>query len=253
MASRRALSTLNPEEIKKFEAIAAEWWNPNGPAKGLHSMNALRVPFVTENLAKMGKTKLTDKPLEGIRIVDIGCGGGILSESFARLGASVTGLDPCIPNIEAAKTHASQDPNGLPNLKYLAMTAEDFLAEHNGPLFDAVVASEVIEHVDNPPQFVNTCSKLATDGGSVFFTTLNRTTRSWLGAIIAAEYILHLLPTGTHDWNKFITPEELTEMVETTGCNVRCIHGMFYIPGVNKWSWFPDTSVNYALHAIKGR
>jgi len=247
------MSTLNPEEVKKFEAIAAEWWNLNGPSKGLHSMNGLRVPFVTETLTKMGKTQPNDKPLEGVKIIDIGCGGGILSEALARLGASVTGLDPCVPNIEAAKAHASKDPNGLPNLQYLPMTSEDFLSQHNGPLFDAVVASEVIEHVDNTQQFVDTCSKLTVDGGSLFFTTINRTTRSWLGAIIAAEYILHLLPTGTHDWNKFITPKELTDMIDATGCDVRAVHGMFYVPGLNKWSWFPDTSVNYALHAIKGR
>lgn len=253
MAARRAFSTLNKEEIKKFEAIAAEWWNPNGPAQGLHSMNSLRIPFVTDNLAKMGKTKATDKPLEGVKILDIGCGGGILSEGLARLGASVTGLDPCVPNVEAARKHAEQDSAGLPNLNYIALTAEEFLEDYKGQPFDAVIASEVIEHVDNPPEFVNTLSKLVTDdGGSLFFTTISRTTKSWLGAIIAAEYILNLLPRGTHDWNKFITPNELTNMVEKNdGCTVRSVQGMFYIPGINKWSWFPDSSVNYALHAIK--
>jgi len=252
MASKRAMSTLNAQELKKFEAIAAEWWNPNGPAKGLHSMNGVRVPFVTEGLSKMGMTKNHDKPLEGLRIVDIGCGGGILSESLARLGASVTGLDPCVPNIEAAKAHAAKDSQILANITYIPMTAEEFLEQNkDGPAFDAVVASEVIEHVDNPQQFVNTCSKLVNEDGSLFFTTISRTTKSWLGAIVAAEYVLHLLPTGTHDWNKFITPEELTKMIEATECNVRSVHGMFYIPGVNKWTWFPDSSVNYALHAIK--
>jgi len=253
MATKRAMSTLNVEEIKKFEAIAAEWWNLNGPAKGLHSMNGVRVPFVTEGLSKMGMTKTDDKPLKGLRIVDIGCGGGILSEALARLGASVTGLDPCVPNIEAAKAHASKDSQLLPNLTYIPLTAEDFLEQNPNTLFDAVVASEVIEHVDNPQQFVNTCTKLISDDGSLFFTTIDRTTKSWLGAIVAAEYILHLLPSGTHDWNKFIRPQELTEMIQISGCNVRSVQGMFYIPGVNKWTWFPDSSVNYALHAIKRR
>ena len=169
-------------------------------------MNGVRVPFVTEGLTKMGLTKNHNKPLEGLRIVDIGCGGGILSEALARLGASVTGLDPCLPNIEIAKAHAAKDSQLVNNLTYIPLTAEEFLEQNQGPSFDAVVASEVIEHVDNPQQFVDTCSKLVVDDGSVFFTTINRTTKSWLGAIVAAEYVLHLLPTGTHDWDKFITP-----------------------------------------------
>merc|ERR1719228_2178910 len=188
MASKRAMSTLNAQELKKFEAIAAEWWNLNGPAKGLHSMNQVRVPFVTEGLSKMGVTKSHDKPLEGLRIVDIGCGGGILSESLARLGASVTGLDPCVPNIEAAKAHAVKDSQLLANLTYMPLTAEEFLEQNqDGPPFDALVASEVIEHVDNPQQFVNTCSKLVNEDGSLFFTTINRTTKSWLEQIYYAR------------------------------------------------------------------
>ena len=171
------------------------------------------VTFKCSILVVLGKTKNNDRPLEGLKIVDIGCGGGILSEALARLGASVTGLDPCVPNIEVAKNHGKD----LPNLKYLPLTAEDFLSQHSESKFDAVIASEVIEHVDNPPQFVETCSQLVEDGGSLFFTTINRTTRSWLGAIIAAEYVLSLLPRGTHDWNKFITPEELSKMLDQTG------------------------------------
>merc|ERR1712018_909803 len=218
-------------------------------------MNGVRVPFVCDNLLKaQGRTVTDDLTLSNYKIIDIGCGGGILSESLARLGASVTGLDPCVPNIEAAKAHAAKDSQILANITYIPMTAEEFLEQNkDGPAFDAVVASEVIEHVDNPQQFVNTCSKLVNEDGSLFFTTIDRTTKSWLGAIVAAEYILKLLPSGTHDWNKFIRPQELTEMIENSGCNVRSVQGMFYIPGVNKWTWFPDSSVNYALHAIKRR
>ena len=182
-----------------------------------------------------------------------GCGGGILSEALARLGASVVGLDPCEANIKAAKLHAENDPFLAERLVYLPMTAEDYLSQHSEEPFDAVVASEVIEHVDNPKEFVDVCSKLVPVGGSLFFTTINRTTKSWLGAIIVAENILGLLPMGTHEWKKFITTQELTNMVEDSGASVRLIHGMFYIPGLNKWTWFPDTSVNYALHAIKAR
>ena len=131
------------------------------------------------------------------------------------------------------------------------ITAEEYLERHLESPFDAAVASEVIEHVDNPQEFVSTCSQLVTNDGSLFFTTINRNTKSWLGAIIAAEDILGLLPKGTHDWNKFITPQELSTFTESAGCRVRLIHGMFYFPGINKWTWFPDVSVNYALHAIK--
>ena len=248
------MSTLNVEELKKFEAIAAEWWSLNGPAKGLHSMNGVRVPFVCDNLLKaQGRTVLDDLPLKNTKIVDVGCGGGILSEALARLGASVVGLDPCEANIQAAKLHAESDPSLAERLVYLPMTAEDYLSQHSNEPFDAVVASEVIEHVDNPKEFVDVCSKLVPVGGSLFFTTINRTTKSWLGAILIAENVLGLLPKGTHEWKKFITTEELSKMIEDSGGSVRLLHGMFYIPGLNKWTWFPDTSVNYALHAIKAR
>ena len=245
------MSTVNREEVLKFEAIANDWWSLSGPASGLHSMNSLRVPLVTDGLAKLGRTKACDTPLQGLKIADVGCGGGILSEALARLGASVTGLDPCEANIKIAQSHASLDPSILDRIKYMPMSAEDFLANHIKEPFDAVVSSEVIEHVEDPATFVSICSQLIAPGGSLFFTTINRSTRSWLGAIIAAEYVLRLLPTGTHDWDKFIKPEELIKMVEDANCHVRLVHGMFYIPGVNKWTWFPDTSVNYALHAVK--
>ena len=195
MAGRRGLSTLNVEELKKFEAIAAEWWSLNGPAKGLHSMNGVRVPFVCDNLLKaQGKSVSDDLPLKNTKIIDIGCGGGILSEALARLGASVVGLDPCEANIKAAKLHASDTGSLSDRLVYLPMTAEDYLSQHdeNEP-FDAVVASEVIEHVDNPKEFVNVCSKFVPVGGSLFFTTINRTTKSWLGAIIGNLIIILIL------------------------------------------------------------
>ena len=165
-----------------------------------------------------------------------------------------SGLDPADSNIKVAQSHANLDPSIAERITYMNITAEEYLERHLESPFDAAVASEVIEHVDNPQEFVSTCSQLVTNDGSLFFTTINRNTKSWLGAIIAAEDILGLLPKGTHDWNKFITPNELSKMIEDVdGCNVRSIHGMFYVPGLNKWSWFPDSSVNYALHAIKGR
>ena len=159
-SSRRMLSTLNQEEVQKFQSIAADWWNPNGPAMGLHSMNMLRVPLVTDGLTKTGKTKQTDQPLEGLKIADIGCGGGILSEALARLGADVVGLDPAENNIKIAKSHAELDENIVKKVNYLNLTAEEYLEKHFESPFDAVVASEVIEHVDNPQEFVQTCSNL---------------------------------------------------------------------------------------------
>jgi polyprenyldihydroxybenzoate methyltransferase/3-demethylubiquinol 3-O-methyltransferase len=250
---RRMQSTLNKEEVNKFKAISSEWWNPQGPASGLHSMNGVRVPLVTNGLAKLGKTQISDRPLKGLRIVDVGCGGGILSEALARLGATVVGLDPCEENVIVAQEHSEKDSSICEQIKYLPITADHFLQYHHDQTqpFDAVVSSEVIEHVDNPAEFVHICSRLVGDNGSLFFTTLNRTTKSWVGAIVAAEHILRLLPLDTHDWHKFITPEELTAMVEASGCRVRLVHGMFYVPWVNKWTWFPDTAVNYAMHAIK--
>ena len=205
---------------------------------------------------------------------------------MARLGAEVVGIDAAEENIECAKQHASNDPIG--NLKYnimwrlailTALLAEksivnqpinDFLVagrvryicttvesfakdQSKQPNFDAVVASEVIEHVDNPPHFVTTCTSLIDDGGSFFLTTINRTQRSYVGAILAAEYVLRLLPTGTHDWNKFITPHELQDMLKNSGSKfrVRMLQGMFYFPFFDKWTWISDTGVNYALHAVK--
>ncbi len=247
-------STLDESEVKKFKEMSAQWWDPRGPAAGLHAMNACRVPLIVDGLAATGKSKKnSDMPLEGLKLMDIGCGGGILSEPLARLGATVIGLDPCKENLETAKQHADQDEAIKSRISYLPMTVEDYLANHHNPSepFDAVVASEVIEHVNNPETFVSTCANLIDKDGSFFVTTINRTTRSWLGAIIVAENVLRLLPSGTHDWNKFITPEELKKMMETSDCHVRLVHGMMYMPVVNKFSWFFDTSINYALHAVK--
>jgi len=243
---RMSSSTLNQNEVDKFSKMAEDWWNPNGVCKPLHSMNRLRIPFVRDRLVPQVKT---DTPLKGFTILDIGCGGGIVSEQLARLGATVTGVDACKENIDIAKFHCSRDPT-TKDIQYLCTTVEDF-AENSELKFDAVVASEVIEHVDNPQLFIQTISGLLKDDGSLFLTTLNRTTRSWLLAIIGAEHIMGLLPVGTHDWNKFLTPAEVEMMLDTAGMGTKVVNGMLYVPGVNKWSWFPDSSVNYALHATK--
>ena len=192
----------------------------------------------------------TDKPLQGVRILDVGCGAGMLSEALARIGADVTGIDACHDNIEAAKHHAEAAGDSLGNLRYICTSVEE-LAETGPESYDAVVASEVVEHVANPEMFVAVMAGLARARGSVFLTTLSRTRLSWLVAILGAEYVAGLLPRGTHDWDKFIRPQSLCAMLETQGCHTRLVHGMLYNPLTNAWSWCPNTSVNYALHAVR--
>ena len=189
--------------------------------------------------------------MTGLKILDVGCGGGLLSEPLARLGAEVTALDAAEENINVAQAHADLDPEIRPRMTFQASTIEEFIKSNPEVKFDAVVASEVIEHVDNQAEFVKDCSKVLASGGSFFLTTLNRNKQSYMAGIVAAEYILGLLPQGTHDWNKFVTPEELQEMLKDAGCETRLVHGMFYWPGFNKWTWVEQTSVNYAIHAVK--
>lgn len=218
-------------------------------------MNTLRVPLIRDGLnaakqiseGKVGQAKM----LEGISILDVGCGGGILSQPLARLGANVIGIDAAKESIEIASSHASNDPEIKDNIQFICSTIEEFAAENPSKQFDAIVASEVIEHVENQAMFIDTCSSLLVPGGSFFLSTLNRTRLAYMAGIIGAENILGLLPVGTHDWNKFVTPEEMDEMLDKSGCQLRLIHGMFYWPLSNTWVWIPDPSVNYAVHAIK--
>jgi len=250
---RRMSSTVNMKEVDKFKQMSSDWWNPNGVCKPLHSMNRLRVPLVRDGLIETGVAHDehidTCKPLQGLRILDVGCGAGILSEALARIGADVTGIDACFDNIEVARDHTAKDQR-LENLKYLNTNIEDH-ADEVGEYYDAVVASEVIEHVDNQEVFVSKCSSVCKSSGSMFMTTISKTQLSWLVAIVGAEYVLRLLPTGTHEWDKFITPQNLSEMFNVHGCQTRLVHGMMYNPLTNNWSWSPDSSVNYAIHAVK--
>jgi len=244
-------STVNEAEVNKFKVLAEQWWQENGDFKALHEMNRLRVPLVRDAMMKYlsdttDKTPVLTHPLKGISILDVGCGGGILAEPLARLGADVTGIDACEEGVEVARLHA--DPE-LDNLKYIHSTVEDHALTN--VRYDAVISSEVIEHVDNPQLFIKVISEMIKPRGSLFLTTLNRSMQSWLGAIIAAEYILRIVPAGTHDWNKFIAPDELQLMVENHGFHVKLIHGMAYMPGFNKWMWTKNTGINYALHAVK--
>jgi len=248
---------IDREEVLRFQKLSQEWWDPNGPLKSLVSMNRLRVPFIRDGVlsTEVGEklpNRSPGKPLTGLKILDVGCGGGLLCEPLARLGASVTGIDPVEESVRVALTHALRDPDFGENLTYSCTTVEALYPEM-AEQFDAVVASEVIEHVPDPMQFAESCVQLVKPGGSFFVTTINKTQLSWMLAIVAAENVLGLLPRGTHEWEKFVSPEELSKMVERAGCRVKKVHGLWYTPYLDKWEWQESTSVNYALHAVKLR
>ncbi|XP_076053054.1 ubiquinone biosynthesis O-methyltransferase, mitochondrial-like [Oratosquilla oratoria] len=247
-------STYVEEEVAKFRAMANSWWDIHGDCKPLHSLNRLRVALVREGLIQSG---LADPsrvagpvPLTGLNILDVGCGGGIMCEPLARLGATVTGLDAAKENVVVAELHASVDRRIADKITYVEGTIEDHAAGAE-KLYDAVIASEVLEHIDNVQLFLDTCSSLIKPGGSLFLTTINKTQTSWLGAVVVAEYLMHLLPIGTHDWNKFIPLQDLHYMLESSGLDVQLVHGLLYNPIANRWHWTSNTCINYAVHAIK--
>lgn len=253
-SDRHGRTTYVEEEVAKFRSMADSWWDPHGDCKPLHSLNKLRVALVREGLISSQVTRPElvggPRPLTGFKILDVGCGGGILCEPLARLGATVTGLDAAQESTSVARLHADQDPRVKENVVYVHGTIEEHIQEINCK-YDAVVASEVLEHVDDTELFICTCADAIKPGGSLFLTTINKTTCAWLGAIAIAEHMLHLLPPGTHDWNKFIPQQELLFLLEKCGFVTRTVHGMGYNPLVNKWFWLSNTSVNYAVHAVK--
>ncbi|NHF72987.1 bifunctional 2-polyprenyl-6-hydroxyphenol methylase/3-demethylubiquinol 3-O-methyltransferase UbiG [Paracoccus xiamenensis] len=238
----------DPSEIAKFEAMAAEWWDPKGKFKPLHMMNPVRLGYITTQIAtEFGRDLKSPRPFEGLRLLDIGCGGGLLSEPMARLGATVIGADAAAKNIEVARLHAQQV--GL-DIDYRAETAEALLAA--GERFDVVLAMEIVEHVAEPPAFVQTCHDLLRPGGVLVMSTLNRTARSFAAAIVGAEWVMRWLPKGTHEWARFITPEELAAMMQKSGLRVVDRRGMVFNP--LSWGWSlsdRDMSVNYAATGVR--
>ena len=238
----------DPSEIAKFEAMAAEWWDPKGKFKPLHMMNPIRLGYITTQIAtEFGRDLKAPRPFEGLRLLDIGCGGGLLSEPMARLGAQVVGADAAPKNIEVARLHADQV--GL-DIDYRAETAEALLAA--GESFDAVLAMEIVEHVAEPPAFVQACHDLLRPGGVLVMSTLNRTARSFAAAILGAEWVMRWLPKGTHEWPRFITPEELAAMMQASGLKVVDRRGMVFNP--LSWGWSlsdRDMSVNYAATGVR--
>ncbi|XP_060607097.1 ubiquinone biosynthesis O-methyltransferase, mitochondrial-like [Ruditapes philippinarum] len=246
-------NTMDEEELLHFKSLAKSWWNETGEFEALHAMNKLRVPFIRDGLLNH-RDDLSDdpsQPLQDLRIVDVGSGGGILSEPLARLGAFVVGLDPVEESTKIAQLHLEEDPNLLPKIKYITGSVEDLVSTES-EMFDAVVASEVVEHVADYVHFVESCCALVKPGGSLFITTMNKTQLSRGLAVYAAERIFRVVPEGTHDWEKFVPPEDLQKVLENNNMNVRLIHGMLYLPVLREWKWIKDISINYAMHAVKG-
>jgi 2-polyprenyl-6-hydroxyphenyl methylase/3-demethylubiquinone-9 3-methyltransferase len=238
-------STVDPEEVARFSALATEWWNPRGKMAPLHKFNPVRIGYVRDQAAlRFGRDVKRLDSLKGLRILDIGCGGGLLSEPLARLGAGMVGVDPSETNIEAAKQHAEQ--SGLP-IEYRCTTAEE-LAEA-GEQFDIVLAMEVVEHVADVPLFVQSCAEMVKSGGLMIAATLNRTLKSFALAIVGAEYILRWLPVGSHRWDKFVTPNELEIALEQGGLRVTGSQGVIYNILADRWQLSSDTDVNYMLVA----
>jgi 2-polyprenyl-6-hydroxyphenyl methylase / 3-demethylubiquinone-9 3-methyltransferase len=234
-------SSIDQAEVDKFARMAEEWWDPKGKFAPLHKMNPLRLAFIRDRMIEhFGCDAQSYEPFKGLQVLDIGSGGGLLSEPFSRLGAEVTGVDASERNIEVARLHAKE--SGL-EIKYRAMTAEALLEEEKR--FDVVLAMEIIEHVAEPADFVKSCANLMKPDGMMVMSTLNKTAKSFALGIVAAEYILGWLPKGTHDWRKFVTPEQMDIWVDDAGLDLVEVKGGTYNPITDVWTLGSDTAVNY--------
>ncbi len=248
MVNRKSsASTVDTAEVERFSRHAADWWAPRGPMAALHKFNPVRLAYIRDQAAaRFGCDPKKLDCLKGLRMLDIGCGGGILSEPLARLGADMVGVDPAEENIEAARAHAEEQ--GV-TIDYRAGTAEE-LAEA-GERFDVVLAMEVVEHVADIELFVSTCASMVKPGGLMIAATLNRTLKSFALAIVGAEYVLRWVPRGTHQWDKFVTPRELETAIENTGLRVIGERGVIYNPLADRWQLSSDMDVNYMLVAAR--
>lgn len=244
-SARPAGTTVDDAEIARFSAMAADWWNPHGKFKPLHRFNPVRLGYLRDRLTRhFRRDGLAAQPLAGLTLLDIGCGGGLLAEPLTRLGAAVIGIDASAATIAAARLHAAQ--MGLA-IDYRATTVEALASQ--GQRFDIVLNMEVVEHVADRPAFLAAATSLLDPGGAMIVATLNRTTKSYALAIIGAEYILGWLPRGTHDWRKFVKPEELTAEIMACGLTIDEVIGANYQPITDRWSLGHDTSVNYMVMA----
>jgi 2-polyprenyl-6-hydroxyphenyl methylase/3-demethylubiquinone-9 3-methyltransferase len=245
MPNERTASTVDQAEVDQFARHAAQWWDPNGPMAMLHKFNPVRLAYIRDQVtARFHRNRREMAPLGGLRILDIGCGAGILSEPLARMGASVVGADPAELNIEAARRHA--ELGGL-SIDYRATSAET-LADA-GERFDVVLAMEVVEHVADVGLFVGRCAEMVRPGGLMMAATINRTAKSFALAIVGAEYVLRWLPRGTHDWKKFVTPDELEQAMREAGLRRIAETGVVYNLFADQWRLSDDMDVNYMMAA----
>ena len=240
-------STLDRDEVARFANLAHEWWDANGPFKPLHRINPTRLTYIRDQLCRtFGRDKKAAASLAGLTVLDIGCGGGLVAEPLARLGATVTGIDPAAENIEAAKAHAK---GARLDISYRAATAEELAAE--GASFDAVLLLEVVEHVPDVPQFLKQVAPLVKPGGLMILSTINRTLKAYALVIIGAELILRWLPAGTHNWARFVTPDELRRALRDAGLAPTDVTGMVYNPLADEWRLTRDSDVNYFATAAR--
>ena len=238
-------STINKKEIDKFSKIAEEWWNPSGKFKPLHKFNPIRITYIKDNIINTFKLNNKNTPLKKIKILDIGCGGGLLSEPMVRLGAEVTGIDASDKNIKVAKLHAKK--NKL-NINYICSSPEKLKTNLK---FDVILNMEIVEHVKDINFFLKCCSKLLRKDGIMFVATLNKTLKSYLFAIIGAEYIMQWLPIGTHEWEKFVKPEDLVNILKKNNLKLDKLNGMKFDLIRDQWDISSDKSVNYIGKFIK--
>ena len=232
-------STINKQEIAKFSKIANEWWSPNGKFKPLHKFNPIRIQYLKENIMEHFKLKQTNSPLKRVSVLDIGCGGGLLSEPISRLGARVTAIDASKKNIEVAKFHAKK--NNL-KINYFCSSPEKLNLKKK---FDVILNMEIVEHVEDLNFFIKKSSSLLKKNGLMFVATINKTFKSYLLVIIGAEYILRWLPIGTHDWEKFVKPDKLINLGRNSSLKLKKLNGMKFNPIIDKWKLSNDKSVNY--------
>jgi 2-polyprenyl-6-hydroxyphenyl methylase / 3-demethylubiquinone-9 3-methyltransferase len=248
-ADDAAAGTVDRDEIERFDRIARTWWEPEGEFRALHRLNPVRLHFIRDRLARhFGRDAQAMRPFAGLRLLDIGCGGGLVSEPLARLGFAVTGIDAGEAMLEVARGHAAESGVAV---DYRRTTAEDLAA--SGERFDAVLALEVVEHVASPELFLAAASSLVTPGGAFIAATINRTPKAFLFAILGAEYVLRWLPRGTHHWEKFLRPSELAAGLRGGGLAVQELAGIAYNPLADRWSLGRDLDVNYLAFAVKPR
>ncbi len=239
------MTSVNKKEIDKFSKMANEWWDPEGKFKPLHKFNPTRIKYIKENIINNFKLKNKSKPLLGIKILDIGCGGGLLSEPMSRMGANVTGIDASDKNIKIAKLHSKK--NKL-KINYLCSSPEKLKIEKK---FDVILNMEIVEHVEDIDFFLKSCSKLLKKNGLMFVATINKTLKSYVFAIVGAEYVLRWLPIGTHEWEKFVKPEDLKKILMKYDLSLNKLEGMNFNIIKDEWSISKDLSVNYIAKFIK--